>query len=463
MSNATTQEREDAPTDARDLVSISLFSDGLICLEPDGTICSANSEALSMLGVETLETMAIAASPIQAEGWGQLVEAVKAGVVAELPLRTKGGRSVLARLRRGAGLEHVSLIILVDVESFKFAQDRAFGNATRDNVLFIGAHRTRPDFATQRRLSPELHRVLSRGEVAIRHGARILIGGESGVGKSEIARFLHLSVADARDPFIVVNCAAASPDKPLDVALFGHDRPDGTRKAGLVDQAEGGTLFLDEVAEIPLSVQSRLLWFLEDGRNPGAGGSVRRSANVRIIAATNRDLPQMVRDGKFRADLYFRLAVVTLHVPPLRDMPPVVSHLIDRFQQTMNQRRVSPIEIPERVRGVLTDYSFPGNIRELLNIIQRIAVFIEMEEDIDELISDLVAAAKVQPADDEDDLPDVATLDLRSEVQRFERALIDKAIRVHGSKRKAAKALGVNIGTIVRKTTEGSQEDVVNP
>ncbi|MBK6468015.1 MAG: sigma 54-interacting transcriptional regulator [Rhodobacter sp.] len=149
-------------------------------------------------------------------------------------------------------------------------------------------NRTRPDFATQRRLSPALNRLLSRAGRAIRQGARILITGESGVGKSEIARFLHAVVADARDPFVIVNCATDSATD-LDAALFAPD--------GLIEQAMGGTLFLDEVAEIPLSVQARLLGFLEDGvaRNTGP----RRDPPLRLIAATNAELQALVREGRF--------------------------------------------------------------------------------------------------------------------------------------------------------------------
>lgn len=443
---------------------MDLFGDGLIVLSPEGTILSANSEARSQLGWAEVQGLALHEASPRPDGWDELVAAVEEGRRADLPLRMAGGRSVIARLRKAPDDEFISLLILVDVDAFDFIRDRAFGRSRSNNLRFLSPKRTRPDFATQRRLSPELNRVLTRGELAIRQGARIIVAGESGVGKSEIARFLHLSVADAHDPFVVLNCASASSDQPLDTTLFGRDGPDGRRLPGLIHQAEGGTLFLDEVAEIPMPVQAKLLWFLEDGQVPAFGappikeGAPRRSGNIRIIAATNRDLSKMVRDGKFRADLYFRLAVVTLNVPPLRDMHPLVGHLIDRFLHTINQRRLEPVRIPDRLREILEDYSFPGNIRELLNIVQRIVVFIEVGDNLDEILADLIAPIDVPGVEGQEALGFGATLDLRSEVRRFERALIDKAIRVHGSKRKAAKALGINIGTIVRKTAEDPEE-----
>ena len=145
-------------------------------------------------------------------------------------------------------------------------------------------------------------------------------------------------------------------------------------------------------------------------------------------------------------------------MPPLRDLTPLIGHLIDRFSQTINQRRQTPMIIPQRVREILCDYSFPGNIRELLNIVQRIAIFLDDAADLEEILTDLLIPIDVPETDRGSEDITTATLDLRSEVKRFERALIDKAIRIHGSKRKAAKALGVDIGTVVRKTADASNQ-----
>lgn len=321
---------------------------------------------------------------------------------------------------------------------------------------FLAENRTRPDFVTQRRLAPDLNRLLVRGERAMLQGARILITGESGVGKSEIAKFLHSTVADADAPFVVVNCASSS-DALFAKALFGDTGPQaGGIQQGLIEQSEGGTLFLDEVAEVPLSAQALLLRFLEDGLVTRAAGGLQRVANVRVIAATNRDLRQLVGDGRFRADLYYRLAVIPLRVPPLREMPTLIDHLINRFLQTINQRRQAPVLVSRRMRDTLADYSYPGNIRELLNIVQKLTIFTEETEDLVELLEDLLSPIDIQGIDGAPPSigPASATYDLKTEIRRYERALIDKSIRIHGSKRKAASALGVDIGTIVRKTAE---------
>ena len=440
---------------------LDVFTDGLIALGGHGEVVSINTEAARMLRLSVPDRGSVlTALNVGLDGWESVLEAVSAGRRGDVGLRGDGGRPLLATLTCAAGTDHIQWIILRDVEAFEFRRDRSFGRPQGNNIRFLSSERTRPDFATQRQLCPEINRLLSRGERAVRQGARILITGESGVGKSEVARFLHSAVADARDPFVVVNCASSS-EAHFDTLLFGRDDQNGQLRPGLIEQAESGTLFLDEVCEIPLSTQAKLLGFLEDGRLPHLAGATARPRRVRIISATNRDLRQMVREGRFRADLYFRLAIISLHVPPLRNLPPLINHLIDRFSRTINHRRQTPMMVPRRVREILNDYSFPGNIRELLNIVQRLAIFIDDSEDVEEILAEMLAPIDIPNTDNAPDAPNIAgtpTLDLRTEVRRFERALIDKAIRIHGSKRKAAKALGVDIGTVVRKTANLSND-----
>ncbi|WP_417808320.1 sigma 54-interacting transcriptional regulator [Thioclava sp.] len=433
---------------------LELFDDGLVLLSGDGGVVQMTSEAARQLG---LRAELAAGRPLSdftpaLRGWDALVAAVSDMQGADCLLKREDGRDILAVLRQMPGHVEgapVRMIVLRDLSGLDYRRERAGGHdPARSHVM--AEKRTRPDFVTQRRLAPDLHRVLSRGERAIMQGARILITGESGVGKTEIAKFLHGTVADADAPFVVANCASSS-DALFTRALFGGD---GT--AGLIGQAERGTLFLDEVAEIPLSAQALLLRFLEDGLVTSPTGGQQRVTNVRVIAATNGDLRQMIRDGAFRADLYYRLAVVPLRVPPLRDMPTLIDHLINRFLQTINQRRKTPVVVSRRMREVLADYSYPGNIRELLNIVQKLAIFLEETDDMAELMEDLLSPIDI-PGTDRSGAstgPVSTTYDLRSEVRRYERTLIDRAIRIHGSKRKAAQALGVDIGTIVRKTAD---------
>ena len=405
-------------------VLLDLSDDGHLAVAADGTVVHADAQAAALLGLEpgTAEGRAAAGLAAGVEGWDALARALRAGTPADAPLRL-GARHVLASLR-GPGADGVRLIQLRDLDALDWRRGGRPGRAA--------PARTRPDFEAQRRLSPELHRVLSRGERAMRMGARVLIVGESGVGKSEIARFLHAGIADADDPFLAVNCA------------LGADLLED-RLSAAPERAAGGALFLDDVAELPAPLQARLVGWLEDGDHAAA---------PRVLAATNADLRAAVTAGRFRADLYYRLAVATLRVPPLREMPQLVPHLTQRFLRTINQRRETPVILPQRLTALLEDYAFPGNIRELLNLVQRAAIFVEDAADMEELLGELMLPAGDAP------VPEAgATMDLRAEVRRFERALIDRAVAAHGSKRAAARALGVDIGTISRKTAPKAADD----
>ncbi|KIT17112.1 sigma 54-interacting transcriptional regulator [Jannaschia aquimarina] len=405
---------------------LELSDDGHLVLDPQGRVRRVDATAAAMLGLAPGAAVGRAIDGLAptAEGWAALSRAVGEGVALDAPLRL-GPRHVLATLRGPAGGER--LVELRDLDALDWRR-----GGTRPAQA--APARTRPDFEAQRRLSPDLHRVLSRGERAMRAGMRVLIVGESGVGKSEIARFLHASVADASDPFQTVNCALGV--DALAGRLFGED--------GALAASEGGTLFLDDVAEMPLELQARLIGWLEDGDGRGPA-----APPPRVIAATNSDLRAAVAEGGFRADLFWRLAVATLRVPALREMPGLVPHLTQRFLRTINQRRTTPVILPQRLLALLDDYAFPGNIRELLNLVQRAAIFVEDAADMEELLAELML-----PADDAPEPEAGATMDLRAEVRRFERNLIDRAVAAHGSKRAAARALGVDIGTIVRKTAD---------
>ncbi|SEB44036.1 Transcriptional regulator containing PAS, AAA-type ATPase, and DNA-binding Fis domains [Nitratireductor aquibiodomus] len=427
---------------------LRLSDDGYIMLDAQSRIADMNDEAARMLAVQpgALIGQTISSVNIALGSWRTLLEAVQKGVRTDINLVVASGRRVLVSLRRRPHTDHIALIKLCDLENFDYRRQMSEGDTTPRPSGFLAGNKTRPDFEAQRRLCSTLHKVLSRGERAMQRGARVLITGESGVGKSEIARFLHGGVARGSDAFISINCAMISPHE-LDRMLFGSN--DGEDSAFF--RAAGGTLFLDEVAELSLSAQARLVGHLEDNTLDFHRGAGAVQIGPRLITATNRDLQELVQAGKFRADLYYRLAVIRLAVPPLRDMPELIEHLIQRFLLTINRRRKEPVAFPDRLLRILEDYSFPGNIRELLNIVQRGAIFTEDADDMAELTTELLTLDPVPP---DRDVPNTGTFDLKTEVRRFERALIDRAIQAHGSKRKAAKALGVDIGTISRKTTD---------
>lgn len=458
---------------------LNLFDDGLIFIDSDLTIISVNIEASSILELSADcvvgRSLSVLCSDVIA--WPGLEAAVKQGSNSELALHSAKGKSILATVRKASPLQKnktsATLVILRDLEVFEYRRRKAVGADVQPAFRTLADNKARPDFNTQRRISPALEKVLARGERAVLQGARILITGESGVGKTEIARYFHTFVANATDSFQVVNCASI-PESLFESEMFGYEKGAFTGalqsgRPGFIEQAEGGTLFLDEIGEIPLSVQAKLLSFLEEGVIRRVGSGKQRVANVRVIAATNRDLRTLVSAGEFRADLFYRLAVVHLPIPALRSMPELIQHLIERFVDTVNQRRRQKFVVPDWVRSRFVTYAWPGNVRELLNVIQQLSIFYDEGADIDEILSDLlqpivIPGSNAYASSDQvqEHLEVLLTqiiqqhngeINLKDEVRRIEKILIDKAIQLHGSKRKAALALGVDIGTVVRKTT----------
>ena len=226
--------------------------------------------------------------------------------------------------------------------------------------------------------SGTLRRVLREVEVVAPTDSGVLIQGETGTGKELIAQAVHNRSGRRDRPFIKVNCAAI-PSGLLESELFGHEKGAFTgaimRKPGRFELADKGTLFLDEVGDIPLELQPKLLRVLQEREFERLGSTRTQQVDVRVIAATHRDLKQMVEEGMFRSDLYYRLHVFPLTVPPLRDrredIPSMVGHFVKKYSQRMNRRieTISP-----RTMEVLQDYAWPGNVRELQNFIERAVI-----------------------------------------------------------------------------------------
>ena len=238
--------------------------------------------------------------------------------------------------------------------------------------------RTEPRFEEIVGRSSALQRVLPQVEVVAPTDSAVLITGETGTGKELIARAIHNQSTRRGRPFVKLNCAAI-PSGLLESELFGHERGAFTgavmQKAGRFEAADKGTLFLDEVGDIPLELQPKLLRVLQEGEFERLGSTRTQQVDVRVIAATHRDLKQMIEDGEFRSDLYYRLHVFPLTVPPLRDrredIPLLVRHYVDKYARRMNRRIET---VPSRAMEVMATYPWPGNVRELQNFIERAVI-----------------------------------------------------------------------------------------
>ena len=227
--------------------------------------------------------------------------------------------------------------------------------------------------------SPALLNAIGRAIKVAPIDLSVLVTGESGAGKEVFPRIIHNSGARKHKKYIAVNCGAI-PEGTIDSELFGHEKGAftgavATRK-GYFEEADGGTIFLDEVAELPLTTQARLLRVLETGEFLKVGSSIVQQTNVRIVAATNVNLPDAVARGKFREDLYYRLSTILIHVPPLHDRGDDILLLARKFASDFAEKYLTrPISFSEEARHAMLTYRWPGNVRQLKNIVEQLALF----------------------------------------------------------------------------------------
>jgi len=288
----------------------------------------------------------------------------------------------------------------------------------------------------------EIHRLIERAAAT---EVRVLITGETGTGKSLVAKAIHYASRLAEKPFISVNCAAL-PESLIEAELFGVEKgaftgATATRK-GLFELADGGTLFLDEVAEMPLALQAKLLGVLEEQTIRRLGSEVQRTVSVRVLAATNVDPERAVAAGTFRRDLYYRLNVIHIHLPPLRERLDDLPALCRHFIATLAPGRA--VDIPEDEIARLAEYTFPGNVRELRNLIERSLILHDGQYIFPcRLIFNPAAASQPHPAEPLRRLADVERQHILAVFERCGRNLTA-----------TAQALDISLSTLRRKLTE---------
>ena len=297
--------------------------------------------------------------------------------------------------------------------------------------------------------SPAMREVLELASRVARHHTSVLITGESGTGKEVVARAIHRMSSRSERSFTAVNCAAI-PEQLLESELFGHTKgafPGATADhAGLFELADGGTLLLDEIADVSPGLQAKILRVLEEGQVRRLGGRDPRRIDVRVLAATGRPVEQAVERGEFRSDLYYRLNVVRLHIPPLRERPEDIPELLTHFARQMAQRLGHPVSITPAALAALTHHRWPGNVRELRNTLERAAVLAAGGPlDCKDFALSNGTSASHNGAPN-------GSLDLRSQVEAVEREAIQRALdAAKGNRRQAANLLGISLRTLFYK------------
>jgi transcriptional regulator with GAF, ATPase, and Fis domain len=323
----------------------------------------------------------------------------------------------------------------------KNSSQTALPREPHTSVYFVGEH------TLIQRIQSLIQRVAATD-------ATILITGESGTGKEIVARIIHNLSSRADRPFVPINCAAI-PNDLMESELFGHARGAftgaHTTRAGMFHLADGGSVFLDEICEVPLSLQPKLLRVLQNGEVRPVGADRPQAVNVRVIAATNKDLAQELEAGTFREDLFYRLQVIPIHLPPLRSRRSDVPLLISHFLEKANRKYHASAKISPEASVYMWEYDWPGNVRELENVVERLVVLCENGElglaDLPPNICSFVSEKKIpQPTLINKEL------DFRLALRQFEQRLIDEAMRLaDGNKAMAARMLKLKRTTLVAK------------
>jgi two-component system response regulator PilR (NtrC family) len=321
----------------------------------------------------------------------------------------------------------------------------------QENLLLKRALKSRYEFSSILGRSDAMQEVFATIQTIAGTSSTVLIGGESGTGKELVARAIHFNSLRRDRPFVALNCGAV-PETLLESELFGHMRGAFTgaqaNKKGLVEAAEGGTIFLDEIGEMSASMQVKLLRVLQDRRYRRLGGTEEVRADIRVIAATNQDLPKMVAEGRFREDLFYRLNVLTIQLPALRDrfedIPLLAEHFLHEFASQMRK----PVRsISAEAMQLLQEHTWPGNVRELQNAMERAVALERSEAVLPESLPDAVRmGTPVGPDMPGAPLPELGQgFDLEARGEEFYRHYLALALRRAGGVQvKAAELLGMS-------------------
>lgn len=315
--------------------------------------------------------------------------------------------------------------------------------------------------------SPEMHKLKHVAQRVALHDANVLITGESGTGKGLLAQTIHQLSPRKGEPFIKINCAAI-PENLLESELFGYEEGAFTGalkggKPGKFELAQGGTIFLDEIGDMPLTMQAKILRVLQEKSFERIGGNKTLTVDVRVIAATHRDLVKLIDQGEFRLDLYYRLAVISLDLPPLRQRPMDICRLTEEITQKLSAKYGKPIKgLTPTVEKILRTYPWPGNVRELENVLEYAFNFLELGENVIDLLHLPANVVNSSPQngteheqksrDPKQQNPESICISLEDAVAQAESEAIVRALKLtQGNKQAAARVLGIHVSGLYQK------------
>ena len=462
--SVTTQERLDIIQ-----AIIESIQDGVFIVDREGNYVNANSAFERITGINREEMVGKHTFYMIQKKW--ITKAVNLEVIKDLQYRSEmitypSGKQILVTatpiMIRGGGFVGV-VSSLRDVTELGRIQDdllsskRIIMDFKKKLETLEGKIAADQDSAVIAQ-STEFRRAIFLARRVARSDATVLVTGESGVGKDIIAKYIHeYSARKELGPFVKIDCASL-PATLLESELFGYERGAFTNaraegKKGMFEVASNGTMFLDEIGEIPLEIQSKLLNALQDRQIKRLGGTAAIAVDVRIVSATNVDLAKMVRERKFRQDLYYRLNVVPIHVKPLRertqDVLPLIKHFLSLYTEQYHQKK----NIVPEAMNCLLNYPWPGNVRELKNTIERIVVTspgnVVSIQDIPEEIRKGRFEETVDRGGDKNHVIQLGPL--KTIIEDFERDVIRTAMDRHGNLNDVARLLDIDLSTLTRK------------
>lgn len=451
------------------------INEGVYILNRQGDYIYCNSAFLKMVGATREDALKLNAFRLVPEGQVSVSVAVlafeqkkKLSIINNV-VTPKGYRyrqmATATPIFDSVGEVEYMLVEMIRLDLFKKRYQKAI-LAEDESCIDLGSFGDGPDAAAPSFVaeSPAMKALLAVAAQVAQVDSTVLICGETGTGKEVLTNFIHSHSRRSRQPMVEINCAAL-PENLLEAELFGYERGAFTGaldagKPGMVEQANGGTLFLDEINSLPLALQGKLLRVLESRKSKRLGAVAEREIDFRLLAATNQDLKSAVEAGSFRADLYYRLNVIPLEIPPLRerreDIAPLALFFLDQFCQKYGRNKVFSKTVFEQMQR----YDWPGNVRELKNVVERLLITSAIGTmEIYQVPGNLLGGAEKEP------LPaqiypaswesvyqyDPAAFSLKSYMDLCEKQVIADALKRCGSSYKAAALLKTDQSTVVRK------------
>jgi DNA-binding NtrC family response regulator len=423
------------------------------------TPASNGEKALQFLETERFDLMISDINMTPINGMELLRKASKAypdmGVIMLTAYGTVG--TAVEAMKEGA-FDYITKPFKLDELVLTVQRSLAYNNALTENKDLKARLNHREHLEGIVAEAPGMRKVCDMIERVAPTTTTVLIYGESGTGKELVARALHRYSPRKDETFMAINCAAL-PAQLMESEMFGHVKGAFTgataTKAGLFETAHGGTLFLDEITSMPLEIQSKLLRVLQDKKIRKVGGSDHKEVDVRILAASNEKLENLIKEGKFREDLYYRLSVISIDIPPLRDRPEDILPLIDHILRRELGTNAELPMIDHESQNILDNYNWPGNVRELENAIQHALAFAQ-----DGIISKSTLPAKIVDSVEEGIRSGVITdrraqfkgKSLKAFLHDKEKEFLKKTIdNLDGDKERAAEELGISLATLYRK------------